>query len=79
MVLTIKCHSQCIFATAPEEKNIPGSDLLGTKRKDTMTGKHHLVTKQKEYNLSFYPPFGQNFQVLSRSCEVEQNSLQGDP
>lgn len=28
---------------------------------------------------SFYPPFDQNFQVLSKSCEVEQNSPQGDP
>lgn len=57
VVLTIKCHSQCIFATAAEEKNIPGSDLLGTKRKDTMIGKRHLVTKQKQYNLKFLPTF----------------------
>lgn len=77
VVLTIKCHSQCIFATA-EEKNIPGSDLLGTTRKDTMTGKSVLASK-KIVTWSFYSPFDQNFQVSSRSCEVEQNSLQGDP
>ena len=57
VLLTIKCHSQCIFATAPEEKNVPSSDLLGTKRKDTMIGKYHVVTKQKEYNLEFLPTF----------------------
>lgn len=57
VVLTIKCHSQCIFAAAPEKKNISCSDLLGTKRKDTMTGKYHVVTKQKEYNLEFLPTF----------------------
>lgn len=57
VVLTIKCHGRCNFATAPEEKNIPGSDLLGTKKKDTKSGKYHVVTKQKEYNLEFLPTF----------------------
>lgn len=55
MLLTVKCHSQFIFATA-EEKGIPGSDLLGTKRKDTMIGKHAVI-KQKDYNLEFLLTF----------------------
>jgi len=53
----MKHCSQCISATAPAEQNIPGADLPGTERKDTMTGKHHVVTKQKEYNLEFLPTF----------------------
>lgn len=39
-----------------------------------MTGKYHVETIW-----NFYPPFDQNFQALSRSCEVEQNNPQGDP
>lgn len=57
VVLNIKCHSQCLFATAPEE-NVPGAVSPGTRRKDTTIGKKpHVIIMQKEHNLEFLPTF----------------------